>query len=229
MRLESRFRAALYGVFALLFVTGAAWFVADRLKDTPDGELWQQIAASLLMIHGGAAMVTTFMRQRFLKLVHSAGGPAISSRKPLLEFSSACSGRALGSAHSGIDGIRGRCDEEADKEERCKERREEARRICRCRGRCGFRRLSKASQGKIAGVAPADLRHRKVHTRRRRASGNPEMGTAKLPHDGDQKRQHDPDRPGQIRRQPICGLFPLPDRSGREVSRAVSGTELWRQ
>ena len=57
MRLEPDFRAGLYGIFALLFVTGAAWFVADKLKDSPDGEFWQQLAAALLMIHGGAAMI----------------------------------------------------------------------------------------------------------------------------------------------------------------------------
>lgn len=57
MRIETRFRATLYGVFAVLFATGAAWWVADRLKGGPDGERWQQIAANLLMIHGGAAMV----------------------------------------------------------------------------------------------------------------------------------------------------------------------------
>jgi hypothetical protein len=58
LRLDPWFRFALYGAFAVLLLTGVAWLVADQLKDSPDGELWQQIAASLLMIHGGAAMVT---------------------------------------------------------------------------------------------------------------------------------------------------------------------------
>ena len=58
MRLERQFRAALYGVLAVLFASGAAWFVANRLKDGPDGELWQRIAANLLMVHGCAAMAT---------------------------------------------------------------------------------------------------------------------------------------------------------------------------
>jgi hypothetical protein len=57
MRLEPSFRAGLYGTFALLFVTGAGWFVADKLKDAADGEFWQQLAAALLMIHGGTAMI----------------------------------------------------------------------------------------------------------------------------------------------------------------------------
>jgi hypothetical protein len=58
LRLDPRFRFALYGAFAVLFLTGAAWLVADQLKDSPNGELWQQIGASLLMVHGGATMVT---------------------------------------------------------------------------------------------------------------------------------------------------------------------------
>jgi hypothetical protein len=57
MRLNPPFRTTLYGVFAVLFATGTVWWVADRLKDTPDGELWQQVAANLLMVHGGTAML----------------------------------------------------------------------------------------------------------------------------------------------------------------------------
>jgi hypothetical protein len=57
MRLEPRFRAGLYGTFAVLFVSGGAWYVADKLKDGSDGEFWQQFATALLMIHGGTAMV----------------------------------------------------------------------------------------------------------------------------------------------------------------------------
>jgi hypothetical protein len=58
LRLDPRFRFALYGAFALLLLTGAAWLVADPLKDSPDGELWQRVSASVLMVHGGAAMAT---------------------------------------------------------------------------------------------------------------------------------------------------------------------------
>lgn len=56
MRLDPRVRLALYGVVAALFVTGAVWLVADQLKDTASSEAWQQLAATLLMCHGGAAM-----------------------------------------------------------------------------------------------------------------------------------------------------------------------------
>ncbi len=40
----------------MLLLSGAGWFVADWLKDS--GEIWQQVAASMLMIHGGVAMLT---------------------------------------------------------------------------------------------------------------------------------------------------------------------------
>lgn len=57
MRLSPRLRFAVYGAFLALFVTGAGWLVADQFKAGSDGEMWQQIAANLLMLHGGAAMV----------------------------------------------------------------------------------------------------------------------------------------------------------------------------
>ena len=55
MRLKSTFRYWTYAVFSVLFLTGAAWLVADWQKDA--GEAWQQASANLLMIHGGAAML----------------------------------------------------------------------------------------------------------------------------------------------------------------------------
>ena len=45
----------------MLFITGVAWWVADALKESPNGDLWQTIAANLLMLHGGAAMVTLML------------------------------------------------------------------------------------------------------------------------------------------------------------------------
>ena len=60
MRLDRIFRYALYAAFAVLFVTGAVWLVADRLKDSAS-EFWQQAAATLLMLHGGGAMITLMM------------------------------------------------------------------------------------------------------------------------------------------------------------------------
>ncbi|MGH6848641.1 MAG: hypothetical protein ACREC0_14770 [Methylocella sp.] len=60
-RLDPPFRFAIYIAFAVLFVSGAAWLVADQLKDTPNGEIWQQAATYLLMVHGGAAMLTLML------------------------------------------------------------------------------------------------------------------------------------------------------------------------
>ena len=58
MRLEHRFRAFLYAVVAVLFGTGTAWFVIDRLRGAPSsGQAWEETSAYLLMLHGGAAMV----------------------------------------------------------------------------------------------------------------------------------------------------------------------------
>lgn len=57
MRLNPRFRFAVYTAVALLFLTGAGWFAADWQKEGVNGETWQQIAAYLLMLHGGGAML----------------------------------------------------------------------------------------------------------------------------------------------------------------------------
>jgi hypothetical protein len=61
MRLNYLFRYAVYGAFAALFLSGAFWLVADGLKDSPEGETWQAISAYLLMVHGGAAMLTLML------------------------------------------------------------------------------------------------------------------------------------------------------------------------
>lgn len=58
LRLGAYFRWSLYGLFAVLFISGCVWLITDRLKDAPDGELWQAIAANLLMVHGGVATAT---------------------------------------------------------------------------------------------------------------------------------------------------------------------------
>ena len=61
LQLDPRFSWGLYSLFGVLFTTGICWIVADRLKDPENGELWQGIAANMLMIHGGAAMITLVM------------------------------------------------------------------------------------------------------------------------------------------------------------------------
>jgi hypothetical protein len=63
LRLDRRFRRALYAAFAVLFGTGSGWLLADQLKGDSFGvsEAWQTAAANLIMVHGGAAMVTLLL------------------------------------------------------------------------------------------------------------------------------------------------------------------------
>jgi len=59
LRIDPQFRFAIYAVFTVLFITGAAWLVADQMKESD--EVWQVAAANLLMVHGGAAMVALML------------------------------------------------------------------------------------------------------------------------------------------------------------------------
>jgi hypothetical protein len=59
MRIDPRFRWALYATGAVLFITGAGWLLADAWKESTD--VWQEIAANLLMLHGGAAMIALML------------------------------------------------------------------------------------------------------------------------------------------------------------------------
>jgi hypothetical protein len=61
LRLRTPFRYSLYAAFAALVLTGAGWLVADWRKDVAGDEIWQQISANALMIHGGIAMLTLLL------------------------------------------------------------------------------------------------------------------------------------------------------------------------
>jgi hypothetical protein len=61
VRLDPRFRGALYAAFAVLTITGAVWLLADWRKDPLEPDLWQEISAVMLMLHGGAAMATLML------------------------------------------------------------------------------------------------------------------------------------------------------------------------
>jgi heme A synthase len=61
LQLKPSFRFSIYAAFAVLFLTGAGWLVADWEKDVSGDEIWQQTAAFLLMVHGGGAMVTLLL------------------------------------------------------------------------------------------------------------------------------------------------------------------------
>jgi hypothetical protein len=68
VRLKPSFRFSIYAAFAVLFLTGAGWLVADWQKDVSGDEIWQQSAAYLLMVHGGAAMVTLLLLGELIPL-----------------------------------------------------------------------------------------------------------------------------------------------------------------
>jgi hypothetical protein len=68
LRLNPRFRWLLYAAFSALVLTGVGWLMADRHKEAADAELWQQTAANLLMVHGGAAMLTLLLLGALLPL-----------------------------------------------------------------------------------------------------------------------------------------------------------------
>jgi hypothetical protein len=61
LRLKPSFRFAIYAAFAVLLLTGVGWLVADWQKNISSDEFWQQSVAYLLMVHGGAAMVTLLL------------------------------------------------------------------------------------------------------------------------------------------------------------------------
>jgi len=61
LQLSRGLRWSLYAAFAILFATGVAWLFADQLKDSANGEFWQDATADMLMVHGGAAMVTLLL------------------------------------------------------------------------------------------------------------------------------------------------------------------------
>jgi hypothetical protein len=61
LQLDRRLRWSIYAAFAVLFVTRAAWILADQLKDSADGEFWQATIANVLMVHGGVAMLTLLL------------------------------------------------------------------------------------------------------------------------------------------------------------------------
>jgi hypothetical protein len=61
LRLKHSFRYSIYAAFAVLFLTGAIWLLADWQKDVAGEEIWQQVAANMLMVHGGTAMLALML------------------------------------------------------------------------------------------------------------------------------------------------------------------------
>lgn len=61
MPLNPRYRAWLYAAFALLFLSGAAWFALDQVGGGAGAGPWAETATWLLMIHGGVAMAALML------------------------------------------------------------------------------------------------------------------------------------------------------------------------
>jgi hypothetical protein len=109
LRLESRFRFALYGALALLVLTGAVWLVADQLKDSPEGELWQRVSSSTLMVHGGTAMVALLLLGALYPLHIRLGWRSGRNRltgPAMVAFNAILIVTAFGLYYSGSDTVR---------------------------------------------------------------------------------------------------------------------------
>jgi cation transport ATPase len=109
LRLSSPFRFAVYAAFAALLLTGAAWLVADAWKDPEGSEIWQAIAANLLMLHGGAAMLTLMFLGALIPL-HARRNWRIRSNRPTGTLMLACNAilvvTAFGLYYVGWDAVR---------------------------------------------------------------------------------------------------------------------------
>jgi len=107
LRLKPAFRFALYAAFAVLFVSGATWLVADRWKET--SELAQEAAADLLMVHGGAAMVALLLLGALVPLHVQRGWRAARNRiagAAMVTFNSVLVVTAFGLYYAGSETLR---------------------------------------------------------------------------------------------------------------------------
>ena len=109
MRLDPRFRFTIYAAFCLLFVTGAAWLLADQLKESSNGEAWQLAGAYLLMLHGGGAMITLMLLGALVPL-HIRGGWRGRRNRPAGAAMLACNGllifSSFGLYYAGSEALR---------------------------------------------------------------------------------------------------------------------------
>ncbi len=108
-RLDPPFRFAIYIAFAVLFVSGAAWLVADRMKESSEAEIWQQAAAYLLMLHGGTAMLTLMLLGALFPLHISRAWRAGKNRATgivMLAFNAVLIATAFGLYYLGSEVIR---------------------------------------------------------------------------------------------------------------------------
>lgn len=102
MRLSVRFRAVLYGVVAVLFVTGAAWIAVDRA-------VWPKTATYLLRLHGGAAMAMLVLLGALLPLhvrIAWRRGKNLASGLVMLAANAILTGTAFGLYYTGSEALR---------------------------------------------------------------------------------------------------------------------------
>ncbi len=109
MRLDPRYRGALYAAFAVLTVTGGIWLVADWHKDPTGPEFWQSLAADMLMLHGGAAMAALLLLGALVPLhVRPAwrGGRNRLTGPTMIGVNAALIATAFGLYYAGSDVLR---------------------------------------------------------------------------------------------------------------------------
>jgi hypothetical protein len=109
LRLRTSFRYPLYAAFAALVLTGAIWLAADRQKDAAGDEIWQQIAANMLMIHGGTAMLTLLLLGALVPLhVQRSwrGGRNLVSGSVMAAFNAVLIVTAFGLYYLGSEAVR---------------------------------------------------------------------------------------------------------------------------
>ncbi|WP_426410554.1 hypothetical protein [Bradyrhizobium ganzhouense] len=109
MRLRTSFRYAIYAAFAALILTGAGWLVADWQKDAAGDEVWQQIAANMLMIHGGVAMLALLLLGALIPvhLLRSwRSGKNVVSGSVMASFNAVLIATAFGLYYLGSEAVR---------------------------------------------------------------------------------------------------------------------------
>jgi hypothetical protein len=93
----------------MLFLTGAAWLAADQLKESPEGDLWQQAGSYLLMLHGGAAMLALMLLGALVPLHVAPGWRSRRNRiagSAMVGFNAALVATAFGLYYAGSDLLR---------------------------------------------------------------------------------------------------------------------------
>jgi hypothetical protein len=102
VRLSTRFRAVLYLVVAVLFVTGAVWVGLDRT-------IWPETSTYLLRLHGGAAMAMLVLLGALLPLHVRLGWRRkrnLTSGTVMLSSNAILVGTAFGLYYTGSDTVR---------------------------------------------------------------------------------------------------------------------------